>query len=484
MTMQTAGRLRAAWTYYYYRGLVVATAVVVASGGCGDMADGPVAPPATEEKTAAQATNSPNGYVYVRAYLTQGVQRLNGTRLPMTAGKDALLRVWVNGWPAHESGKDSLRVPEVTARIGGRKHWLEPFDIQALYGYPSCCLGLDRVGIHYDVMGDYLPRSFFGEGSPGMSFNTYVDGEVLSANPSGVVQARISIDFEDEDTVLAYFRPTLSADTGSTVFTTLVVDVVDVPPLELVFVPVHGSVDSLNAITDSLTDAIVEQGSEHPFIRPWEQAFPSPAWVVERRPAIPFTNQMLSALDSIQSGYDEQHKYYVAFFNRADPAFDGEYAGWAVVEGTRAVSSFHCWAAWDDLNPGGCSGGSTLGHELGHNMGLLHAPCPVEWPPYTWLDPEYPYYNGSIGVWGWQFNESGRSYSAGPRSPEAVGGRPHSPDLMGYCGGYEWISDYHYDKVLDHMIGTPDAQPSSSGRVIYDPERMIAPSYQQGKEQA
>ena len=64
------------------------------------------------------------------------------------------------------------------------------------------------------------------------------------------------------------------------------------------------------------------------------------------------------------------------------------------------------------------------------------------------------------------------------------GARRRGPDLMGYCGGYEWISDYHYDKVLDHMIGTPDAQPSSSGRVIYDPERMIAPSYQQGKEQA
>ena len=57
-----------------------------------------------------------------------------------------------------------------------------------------------------------------------------------------------------------------------------------------------------------------------------------------------------------------------------------------------------------------------LAHELGHAMHLNHAPCGGAGPP----DRAYPYAEGAIGAWGYDF-------SAG----ELV--KPDVPDLMSYC---------------------------------------------------
>ena len=43
-------------------------------------------------------------------------------------------------------------------------------------------------------------------------------------------------------------------------------------------------------------------------------------------------------------------------------------------------------------------------HELGHNMGLFHAPCGEG---ITGVDPDYPYPDGSIGTWGYHSGEQG-----------------------------------------------------------------------------
>ena len=98
---------------------------------------------------------------------------------------------------------------------------------------------------------------------------------------------------------------------------------------------------------------------------------------------------------------------------------------------------------------GGFRGTSTIGypvsvgtdadhihtHEIGHAMGLYHAPCGGAFGP----DPNYPYREGSIGVWGYDFAES-RLLDPGLYK-----------DAMGLCGP-SGISDYHFDRAMRHRL--------------------------------
>ena len=81
-----------------------------------------------------------------------------------------------------------------------------------------------------------------------------------------------------------------------------------------------------------------------------------------------------------------------------------------------------------------------LAHELGHNLNLLHAPCGGAGGP----DPSYPYRDGSIGAWGYDFRDGGSLVE------------PSRPDLMSYCEP-EWISDYHFTNALRFRLS--EAEP-------------------------
>ncbi|WP_310779379.1 M66 family metalloprotease [Candidatus Palauibacter scopulicola] len=97
----------------------------------------------------------------------------------------------------------------------------------------------------------------------------------------------------------------------------------------------------------------------------------------------------------------------------------------------------------------GVSNAATMAHELGHNMGLAHAPCGDP----RGVDRRYPYEGGNIGVPGYDF-----------RSDEFVASS--TPDLMTYCGP-QWISDYHFDKALEHRFEN-DAAPGRDAAVTGD----------------
>ena len=78
-----------------------------------------------------------------------------------------------------------------------------------------------------------------------------------------------------------------------------------------------------------------------------------------------------------------------------------------------------------------------MAHELGHTMNLLHTPCGGA----NNQDLSYPYSNGSIGVWGYDFRDGGSLVA------------PHNADLMSYCGtGVLWISDYHFTNALRYRL--------------------------------
>ena len=93
-------------------------------------------------------------------------------------------------------------------------------------------------------------------------------------------------------------------------------------------------------------------------------------------------------------------------------------------------------------------------HELGHNMSLQHAPCGGP----DGVDPEYPYRDGTIGVWG--YDPEGRRLVS-----------PDLSDLMSYCDP-AWVSEYSFEKALrfrlaDEGAGAPDAATSASSLLLW-----------------
>ena len=96
----------------------------------------------------------------------------------------------------------------------------------------------------------------------------------------------------------------------------------------------------------------------------------------------------------------------------------------------------------------GVNWADTYTHEVGHNMNLMHAPCRVSG------DPNFPYADGGIGVWGY---DPFRKVLRNPRELK---------DVMSYCEPV-WISDYHFKRATLHRLG-------GDGGVILDAEPAAA----------
>jgi len=89
-------------------------------------------------------------------------------------------------------------------------------------------------------------------------------------------------------------------------------------------------------------------------------------------------------------------------------------------------------------------------HEIGHAMGLYHAPCGAA----EGVDRNYPYGDGSIGVWGYDFAD------------RMLLDPGLYKDVMGLCGPWG-ISDYHFNRAARHRLRGDggidhDADPAAS----------------------
>ncbi len=90
-------------------------------------------------------------------------------------------------------------------------------------------------------------------------------------------------------------------------------------------------------------------------------------------------------------------------------------------------------------------------HELGHNLGRPHTPCdePVTDPGD--VDPDYPWPDGLIGVWGHDFGDDGNDGGGdGPARGHLFNPEGYR-DLMSYCYP-QWISDYSFTKMLEFRL--------------------------------
>jgi hypothetical protein len=114
------------------------------------------------------------------------------------------------------------------------------------------------------------------------------------------------------------------------------------------------------------------------------------------------------------------------YFGVVKVGYSSGIAGYGYVPGFAAIG-------WDHLP----TGQLIVAHELGHNLGRFHAPCGGA----ATADPNFPYPGGVIGVYGWD-------------PAFKVLRNPSTTDLMGYCG-FQWISDYNYEGIIDFLEGAP-----------------------------
>ena len=314
------------------------------------------------------------------AYLTQAVQSIDFPVSPV-AGEDALLRVFVTSDNAGGAG-----IPPIRATF---------FE--------------DGREIHVaDVPGQSTPiPAEIDEGNLEASANVTIPGSVIvpglemvvDVDPDGTLDAAVEVQKR-------------IPETGR-----LAAGVRAMPTFDLIVVPfIRQSnpdlsiVDTVNALSPD--DELFEMTRTLLPVADMELTAHEPVWTSSTEVIDMLEELRLLRLAEGGSGY---------YLGTTLPAIGGGLAlrGWGV--------AFAYLLDW------------IVAHELGHTFDLGHAPCGAP----LGVDPLYPYPDGSIGAWGYDF----RSDTLVP---------PDTPELMGYCG-YKWISDYSFRKAMGYRLNTESA---------------------------
>ena len=198
----------------------------------------------------------------------------------------------------------------------------------------------------------------------------------------------------------------------------LAVDVKAMPPFDLMLIPFVWIETHDSSIVD-LVEAMAADPEHHEMLGDTRTLLPIGALAVTaHKPVLSSSNNSHTLLNQTQAirVMEGGTEYYMGMMSspvRNNPGLAGG------MQSTFAVPS-----------------PSIIGHELGHNLRLAHAPCGSP----SFLDPSYPYPDGSIGAWGYDFRDGGRLVS------------PSTPDLMSYCRQDQWISDYHFTNALRYRL--------------------------------
>jgi len=321
-------------------------------------------------------------------YLVQAVQQL-AAPVPLLEGEEALLRVFVT-----TETSTTQTIPAVLAVFlhNGTV-------VDSVFMEP----GNQAIPTEIDESNLALSQNIMIAGSiiqPGLEAYLRIDPNV-GVDPALGVRKRV---------------PT----TG-----TISIEVDNVPEFELTLIPFkHPNDDS--TVVDTVA-AMVEDPYGHPLLRDLRTLLPVKDIDAEAYGVV--VTDALSADDVL----DETDAI------RLLDGGSGYYAGLAV------SFSDYLGVAWlPGYTMASVLDSDVMGHEWGHNLSLFHAPCGGAPDP----DPNYPYGNGIIGVYG---------YNA---STENVVSR-FTTDIMGYCTN-NWISDYMFKKALNYRHNLAVSGPAST----------------------
>ena len=344
----------------------------------------------------------------IGAHVNQAAQNLAGS-VPLIAGRDGLVRVLVTA----DHANDYQPGGEARFFLNGREIHRAELELRSELGIPE-----DVDAAHPDqsllaeIPGDILV--------PGVEVAVEVDPDRVVPRVAGSVarfpaQGRIAL------------------------------DVREMPRMDLTVVPTLTVQDP----DSSVLDWVSELGPEHATIEYMTQVLPVGEYSVNVRE--PF----------IRAEYPDSYEDWSYFVDemlllRTMDGGTGYYFGVIGGSGAGIVGIASGFLGIGRLRP---EIDHIMAHELGHAMYLVwHAPCQGG---YGTVDPDYPYPDGSIGVWG---------YDA--RSGDLV--PPSTPDVMGYCIP-AWISDYHFASALRQRLrrenrptppATPDAGSDRARRLL------------------
>ena len=311
------------------------------------------------------------------AYLVQAVQS-RAHPVPLVAGEDALLRVFVTAARETDEG-----IPHVRARFylnGSERH------VANIAGSTA------RIPTEID------------EGDLSKSANAEIPGRivrpglemVVEIDPGGVLDPGLGV-------------PKRIPQEGR-----LVIDVRDIPVLDLTVIPFLWSSDPDSVIV-RLVDGMAADPESHALLEEAHVLLPvADIDVTAHAPVASTSNNVFDLLTQTKAiRVLEGGGYYAGMMSGAVTGPGGAASG---------RSNFS--------RPEG----TILAHELGHNMSLGHAPCGDAPGP----DPYFPDLAGAIGAWGYDF----RRDRLVPTTRK---------DYMSYCNP-DWTSDYHFTKALRHRL--------------------------------
>ena len=315
-------------------------------------------------------------------YLTQSVQAPSGS-VRLVGNREALLRAFVTA----EEPRGFFE-PEVVAVFTGPQG--------------------DEV--HRAVMtraANQIPAAA-DEGDLGLSYNAVIPAEVVTPGVGMVVE----VDPEGTLPLSEASEVRFPAEGSDSL------RVVEVPSMRLTLVPVIAA-DEPDTSVVAWVRGVSADGPETALLR---HAFPFAEFRVTQHEAYHTSLDLTTSagqvslfgeLEALRMSAGGTGYYYGVAADLGSVAGRGQLPGWVSVGVPRAT---------------------TLAHEVGHNLSLRHAPCGDP----AGVDPSFPYPDGGIGVWGYDFRK-------GTTVPPDRG-----KDIMTYCRTLPWLSDYYFEKVIDH----------------------------------